>query len=283
MTTLVALLVLAAALAHATWNAMIKGRGGDPLAATVGLCAAWAVIGLPLLPLVPAPHPDAWPYLGASVTVHLGYTAMLAAAYKKGDLSFVYPIARGVPPLLVVMAAWPAAAERPTLAGLGGVAMVALGVIAIGARRPSPGDGPRWRPLLLALAIAVAIATYTTIDGVGVRASGTAVGYIVWLSTIQGALFAASALWLGAPEMRREVWRRRWTGVTAGVLAAAGYGAVLWAMTQAPIGLVAALRETSVVFAAILGATFLGEPLGRRRVAAAGLVALGVAVMRLAA
>lgn len=281
MTTIVALLVLASALAHASWNAMIKGKSGDPLAVTTGLCIAWTVLGLPLLFWVPAPAPEARPFLAASVAVHLVYTAMLVVAYRKGDLSFVYPIARGLPPLLVVMTAWPVAGERPSLLGFGGVLLVALGVLSMTASRRAGEERTQLRPLLLAVAIALSIATYTTVDGVGVRRADTAVGYIVWLSSVQGAIFAVGALALGGAPLRREVWARRWTGLVAGVIAAAGYGVVLWAMTRAPIGLVAALRETSVVFAAILGTTLLGEPMGRRRVVGAALVALGVIAVRL--
>jgi drug/metabolite transporter (DMT)-like permease len=281
MTTVVAALVLASAFAHASWNAMIKGRSGDPLAVTTGLCVAWAVLGVPLMLWVPAPRAEAWPFLGASVVVHVVYTGMLVVAYRKGDLSFVYPIARGLPPLIVVIAAWPIVGERPSLLGFTGVALIALGVVAMSTSRRAPGERLFGRTLLVALAIALSIAAYTTIDGVGVRAAETATGYIVWLSTMQGALFAAGALLIGGPSLRREVWQRRWTGLIAGVLSAGGYGVILWAMMRAPLGIVAALRETSVVFAAIIGTALLGEPLGRRRIIASAIVAAGVLAIRI--
>lgn len=277
MSALVLTLVLLAALAHASWNAMLKGRKGDPLAASTGLCVVWALVGWPLTLVVPAPAPESWPWLGASVAVHLAYFALLVAAYGRGDLSFVYTIARGVPPMLVAGGAWLAAGERPSPAGLAGVALVAGGVLTIGGGPKTPGAR---RPLGLALATAVFIAGYTLLDGLGARASAAPVGYLVWLVALQGTLFAAGALaWRRGP-LAREVWARRGVGVLTGVLSAGGYAVAVWAMTRAPIALVAALRETSVLFAAAIGAIWLREPFGRRRLVAAALVAGGVALVR---
>lgn len=278
MTTLVAALVLASALVHASWNAMVKGRSGDPLAASTGLSIAWAVIGAPLLFVVSPPAEGALPMLAASIAVHVVYFTLLNAAYREGDLSFVYTIARGVPPLLVAGGAFVVARERPSAIGLAGVVLIASGVLVLGW-----SSSQRRRVIVLALATAACIATYTLLDGLGARAAADPIGYLVWLTTIQGALFAIGALAIKGKPLAREV-RARWKlGLLTGVLSAGGYAVALWAMTEAPIALVAALRETAVLFGAVIGAVLLREPFGRRRIAAAILVALGAIAVRLGA
>ncbi len=282
MTPLVVALVLGSALAHAGWNAVLKGRRGDPLAVSTGLSLAWVVFGAPLLLVVEPPAAAAWPHLAASQVAHLAYFSLLNAAYREADLSLVYPIARGTPPLLVACGSWLFVGEAASPLGVAGVVLVALGVLVLGlgsrapTSDPAPARSRATKGLALALGTAALIASYTLIDGVGVRASGSPIGYAVWLSVIQGALFAAAALAIGGASLRREVWKRRGEGALVGVLSFGGYAVVLWAMTITPIAFVAALRETSVVFAAILGALFLKEPFGRRRVAAAIVVAAGV-------
>ncbi len=278
MTPLVVALVLASALAHASWNAMLKGKTGEPLAASAGLSIAWVIFGAPLMLVVEPPSLAAAPYLAASIAVHLVYFSLLVAAYRAADLSLVYPIARGVPPLIVAGASWLVAGEAAPWLGIVGVGLVGVGVLSLGlVRAPSTTpDRPRARGLGLAFATAGFIAAYTTIDGLGVRASGSPFGYAVWLTAIQGALFAAGAMVVGGAPLRREVWARKREGALTGVLSAGGYAIALWAMSTSPIAFVAALRETSVVFAAILGALFLKEPFGRPRVIAAVLVACGV-------
>ena len=141
MSTLVLGLVLLGAVAHASWNAMLKGKKGEPLAASTGLCVVWAVVGWPLTLVVPAPDPASWALLAASVGVHLVYFALLVAAYRRGDLSFVYTIARGVPPLLVALAAWVVVGEDPGWLGLAGVGLIAMGVLWLGLG-PRTGERP---------------------------------------------------------------------------------------------------------------------------------------------
>lgn len=276
MTTLVLMLVLAAALSHAVWNAMIKGRGGDPLAASTGLSIAWALLGLPLLFLVGPLARAAWPHLALSVAVHLGYFSLLVRAYRENDLSVVYTLARGLPPLLVAGLSMLVPGERPGALGLAGVVAIAAGVLTLGG---GAGGAPR-RLVVLAGGIAVCIATYTVLDGLGARAAGSSATYVVWLCTLQGALFALGALAIGGAPLAREV-RARWrVGAATGVLSALGYAVALWAMSRAPIALVAAVREISVVFAAMIGSLALGEPFGRRRMIAAAIVAAGVIAVR---
>jgi len=282
LSTFVASLVLISALAHAGWNAMLKGKRGEPLSATAGLAAVWVLMGIPLVFVFPTPAPEAWPHLSASTAVHLVYLALLVAAYERGDLSLVYPIARGLPPAIVGAAAWIFVGEALTPLGVGGLVLVTGGVLFIGWDAVVGRAGTRRRAsVILAVATAICIATYTVIDGVGVRASESPFGYVVWLFLGEGAGFLLYALARGGRPIVETVWSRKKVALIAGVLSAGGYAVALWAMAQAPIALVAALRETSVVFAAILGTALLGEPFGRRRIIAAALVAVGVIAIRL--
>ncbi len=274
MSTGVVVAVLASAGVHAIWNALIKGRG-DPLTASTGLALSWALGGGMLLPWIAPPAPAAWPWLAASLVVHVGYLSALVVAYRRGDLSVVYPLMRGTPPIAVLGVSSVVLAE-PLAPGAGlGAALVIGGVIVLTRGLPS-------RAVLLPTAIAAAcIATYTVLDGLGVRASGATASYLAWLMTLQGACFAAGALAIGRRPLLQAAARRWRTGLASGILSSGGYLVALWAMTQAPIAPVAALRETSVVFAALLGACVLGEPFGVRRGIAVALVAAGAAALRL--
>lgn len=276
MTPLVTGLVLASALLHAGWNALIKG-GKDPLVGTAALSACWALVGVLLLPWAPRPDPASWPYLGGSVGVHLVYSATLAAAYRHGDLSLVYPVARGLPPLLIGVAAALFGREAIGATSLAGIALISLGVLSLAQTGPSGWRSPA---LARAAATAVLIASYTALDGVGARRSGHPIGYVVWLSTTQGWLFLVSVLAVRRRALLRALPGELRFGFPAGLLAAAGYAIVLWCMTMAPIASVAALRETAVVFGVGFGVLALGEPLGRRRIAAATLVAAGAAIVQ---
>jgi drug/metabolite transporter (DMT)-like permease len=271
---LVVAVVLGAALAHASWNALLRGRSGDPHAASTGLSLVWALLGGPLLPLCDPLPAAAWPPLLASVAIHVVYFSLLTLAYRTGELGVVYPVARGLPPVLVAAGTWLFLDEGLDREGVLGIALVAAGVLALGAGRLGTP-----RAMLAAAGAACCTALYTLLDGLGTRASDPAV-YVLHLVAIQGSVFAGGALLLGGRPLAREVWARRSTAVASGLLSAAGYAAALWAMTRAPIASVAALRETSVLFAALLGALVLGEPLGQRRVLAAALVALGVVLVR---
>ncbi len=281
MTNLVALALLGAALLHASWNAAVKGRAGSPLAMSTGLSLAWVALATPILPFAPLPS-AAVPYCALSIALHVLYFATLAAAYERGgDLSVVYTLARGLPPLLVTLASAAIASESPAPLAVLGVLAITAGVLVIGV--PARASVPP-RAIGLAVLTAMMIAAYTIVDGLGVRAAGgDVVAYLAWLSAGQGALSAAAALARGGGALAREV-RARWrTGLFAGVAAIGGYAIVVWAMASTPIAAVAALRETSVLFAALLGALVLGEPFGRPRMFAAALVVLGAIAIRVAA
>jgi len=275
----VAGLVLLSAALHAGWNALVKVNG-DRLAATALVAGSSALIALMALPFVPLPAPASWPYLFASLVVHVGYFLGLVAAYRHGDLSQVYPIARGAAPLVVLALAPLLAGERPSGMEVLGVAVLAAGILSLALRGRLPfRQNPA--PVLYACGTAVTIGLYTVIDGLGARLAGSAHAYAVWLFVLNGIVLPAAV----AARRRgtlASVVRANWrAGLLGGAMSLGAYWTVIWAMTQAPLALVAALRETSVVFAALIGCLLLGEGLGRWRIASAGVVALGIVLLRL--
>jgi drug/metabolite transporter (DMT)-like permease len=275
----VALAVLGAALLHASWNALLKA-GGDKQLDAVGLAVgsgAWALLAVPFLP---APAPASWPWIAASALVHIAYFWALAGAYRWGDMSFSYPIMRGGGPLIVTVAGVLVFGELLPWVETLGVALICAGILAFAAHS-APDPAAQRKSLLYALANACVIAAYTLIDAQGARLSGAPVSYALWFFILNGVvIFAAGWLWRRAaptPHLART-WRRASLG---GALALGAYSVALWAMTLAPVALVAVLRETSVVFAAVLGALFLKEPFTPRRVAGTLAVLAGLIALRL--
>lgn len=270
--------VLAAALLHAAWNALIKS-GRDPVLDTALIALSGTVIAAPLAAFVPPPEPAAWPYIATSAGVHLGYYAAVAGAYRAGDLSHGYPIMRGTAPLLVALATWLWLGERLSAQAWSGILLICLGVLSLALVKDRHGRGASGAATAWALGCAAIIAVYTLADGAGVRLAGGTDRYLVWLFLFMGLPFGLLVLaWKPAALARhaRAHWMRGLAGAT---LSALSYGIALWAMTRAPVAIVAALRETSVIFAALIGAVLLKEGrLGRRLVGAlivlAGLVAL---------
>lgn len=279
VTTLVFLVVLAAAVLHATWNALVK-HGGDPVFRLAAAALTGSVCALPFLPFVAVPAAGAWPWLLGSVVTHVGYYVTLARGYRTGDLSLVYPVARGVAPPLVAMAALVVAGEQLDSMGLGAIGLICAGILALvllgGAWRHRSGA------IVYAVGCGATIATYTICDGQGVRASGDALGYIAWLHLLDGVLFGSAVLWLRRTTLAGDIRRGLAPAALSGILSMLAYGMVVWAMASTPMALVSALRETSVVLAAVIGTVMMGEPFGGRRVASAALVALGVVALRLA-
>lgn len=276
MSALVLVLVLLAALLHATWNALVK-VGGDPLvrlALTAGVCGLCA---LPFLPFVPVPNRESWSCLLASVVLHFLYYLCLALGYRLGDLSQVYPIARGVAPPLVAIGGAVAAGEAMTPSEGTAICVIGAGIISLGFAR-GRGPGPL-AAVLVALATGLTIAAYTIVDGVGGRRSGHVLGYVVWLFVIDAV--PVSIVVLGARWGRiRRVLRAEWPiAAMAGCLAAVAYAVVIWAMSMTRLAHVSALRETSVFLAAWIGCRVLREPFGRYRLSAAAMVALGIVAL----
>lgn len=274
---LVTALVLGAALLHASWNAIIKSSR-DVVLDTALVAAGASLVSLPLIVAVPMPANASWPFLAASIAIHVGYFATLARAYREGDLGHAYPLMRGTAPLLVALFGAALLDERPSAIMWLGIVLISAGILSIGLLQK--GRTQRGATLW-ALTNALIIASYTLVDGAGVRVSATAPGYVAWLLLLQGLIFVGLVVVLrrhAALQYAGRHWRR---GLAGGLFLIASYGIVLWAMTLAPVAAVAALRETSVIFAAMLGSIFLKEPFGRQRLIGACAVALGVMALRL--
>jgi drug/metabolite transporter (DMT)-like permease len=279
MSLAVSMAVLLAALLHASWNAMIKG-GGDVLHDTAGIIVGAMLIGLPFLFVVPVPPAAAWPFIIASVVVHLAYYWLMISAYRVGDLSLVYPLMRGVAPLITAAAGIAVLGEMPAPVAWAGMLLVSGGVFLLGYR--ALGHAPSRAAVVFALANAAVIALYTLIDGRGARVSGNAWSYIVWLFVLDGIPFS---LWMLAT--RRDTFvahlrSRSRRSLLGGGLSAAAYAISVWAMTKAPVALVASLRETSVLFATLIGARLLHERLSARRWSGVIAVVLGVLALKAA-
>jgi len=271
--------VLAAGLLHASWNALLKSApGGDPMLDTATVVACSSLCALLLLPVAGLPAPAAWKFIAASSAVHFAYYITLAHAYRTGDLSFAYPLMRGTAPLIVTVLGIIFLHELPTTQVTAGIVLICAGIVSIAfvRRDRHPPAAAGW-----AFANATIIAMYTLIDGSGARASENPIAYVVWLIFIEGLPFVAWIAWRrGKPAIAYvgRGWRR---GMLGGACSLAAYGIVLFAMTRAPVAAVAALRETSVLFAALIGAVWLKEGLGPMRLAGAASVVAGVAALKL--
>ena len=272
--------VLLAALLHAAWNALVKA-GHDRLMVLTLANGTGVLVSLFIVPFVPLPVPASWPFLLASVALHTGYYFFLIHAYRVGDLSHVYPLARGLSPLLVAAFAAVFADEIPPPLGMAGVALACAGITSLAFDAGTPWRGDR-RPLAYAAGTAVFIAAYTLADGMGVRRSGHALAYIVWLMILDGLPIVVFTAWVRRRRLVAVIERNWRTGCTSGVLQFAAYALVIWAMSLGTMASVSALRETSVIFAAFIGALVFKEPVGARRISAAILVALGIVLMRVA-
>jgi drug/metabolite transporter (DMT)-like permease len=277
----VTLAVLLAAAVHAGWNALIK-RGRDPLFETTLIHAWVALPALVAIALLPPPGPTAALCLAASTAVHCVYYHALAAAYRHGDLSFAYPIMRGSAPMFTALLAAALLGERPAPAGWLGVAGVCAGVLAIGLARVRGVDrDARRRSLGWALLTAATIVAYTLIDSTGARAAPTPWTYVAWLAALEGPVMFAVVLARHGRPLLGYARERGAAPMAAGVASMLGYGVALWAMTRAPVALVAALRETSVLFALLIARAALGERVGAMRWAGAASIVAGVVALRL--
>jgi drug/metabolite transporter (DMT)-like permease len=275
--------VLVGALLHASWNALIKA-GPDKSLDTALMNATGPVIGFPLLLWTGLPPMAAWPYLAASIAVHLGYYMSLAGAYKHGDLGQTYPIMRGVAPLWVAMSSSALIGEPLGVAAWVGVAAICGGVLLVGLSRRAEADALNKRALVFALVNAAIVATYTIIDGLGSRTAGNPLSYAAMLFTFNGIPNFVRVMWRRRGRMADTLAyaRTRWPLALAGTAASfASYAIALWAMSQAPVAAVAALRETSVLFAVLIGGHWLKEGFGARRLAGAALILFGVVSLRL--
>ncbi|MFF9559409.1 EamA family transporter [Streptomyces albus] len=312
MTPIVVAAVLLAALTHASWNALAHGIKDQLLAFTL-VGGGGSLCGAVLACFAPLPAAGAWPPLLVSALLHVVYQLLLMRSFQMGEFGQMYPIARGTAPLVVTVLAAVFVHELPDAWQLAGVLMASAGLVGValwGLRGKKPagheetgaagaagatkadtsaesaesdeggrGGAPQWPALAAAVGTGLAIASYTVVDGVGVRASGTSLGYIAWLMLLEGLAIPLWALarWRGTLMARLRPIALR--GLLGGVLSVAAYGLVLWAQTRAPLAPVAALRESSIIAGAAIGALFFKERFGWPRTAASVLMVGGIALM----
>jgi len=279
MENVVFLAVLFAAACHAGWNALIK-VGLDPLSTTTLISIGSAAVALVLVPVVGLPTLGAWPWLIASVAIHLVYFASLIESYRTGDLGQVYPIARGSAPLMTATATSIFVGEKLSLVGWTGIFALVAGVFLLSARGGRDLAVIDRRAIGFALFTAITICAYSVVDGIGARASVDPNAYSVWLFLGIAVVMVPYALYRDGRDVVPAMhlyWRR---GLAGGALQVLSYGIAIWAMTAAPIAIVAALRETSVLFGAAIAVVVLKEPFRTIRVVAACLIVCGLILIR---
>jgi drug/metabolite transporter (DMT)-like permease len=268
--------VIAAAITHAVWNAIAHGIKDQTLAfALIGV--GGIAVGIPLVIVAAMPRGDCWPYLLGSVAIHVFYNLLLMQCYRLGEFSQVYPLARGTSPLVVTILAAIFIHEHLALPQIVGVLVVSggLATLVLAGRRPGRAA------FAAAVGTGLTIAAYTTVDGVGVRLSGSPVGYIGWLMVLESLCVPMFAVFRRRDVLLKQPKRILLAGLAAGALSVLAYGLVLWAQTRGALAPIAALRETSVIFGAIIGTLIFREPFGRTRIAATVLVAAGIVLLNL--
>ncbi|SFG65102.1 Uncharacterized membrane protein [Duganella sp. CF458] len=279
-------IVLCGALLHAGWNALVK-KGRDPFLSSVLVASGAGLISLPLLPFLVQPATASWPYALASTVIHYAYYGLLAAAYRHGDMSHAYPLMRGSAPLLVALSSVPLLGEHLSVTQYAAVACISGGILGLWfATRPAAPDDAnarsRRRATAYALLNALVIAAYTLIDGLGARASAAPAAYVMWLHILSAIGLLAWCL-LRCPRELQDYAKQFWkVAILGGAGTLGAYGLALWAMTVAPLAAVAALRETSILFAALIAKFFLSERIGSKRALSIAAIAAGAVLMRLA-
>jgi drug/metabolite transporter (DMT)-like permease len=281
----VTLAVLAAAVTHAVWNAIAHGIKDQTLAfALIGV--GGIAVCIPLVIVAAVPWSSSWPYLLGSVAIHIFYVLLLMQCYRLGEFSQVYPLARGVSPLVVTILAAVFVHEHLALPQIGGVAIVSAGLtflVFAGGRARAGGSARESRgAFLAAVGTGLTIAAYTTVDGVGVRLSHSPAGYIGWLILLESLCVPLFAAVRRRDVLLKQPRRILLSGLAAGALTVLAYGLVLWAQTKGALAPIAALRETSVIFGAIIGTLVFREPFGRARITATVLVVAGIVLLNLA-
>jgi drug/metabolite transporter (DMT)-like permease len=268
--------VLLAAVTHAAWNATAHGIKDQTLAfALIGV--GGIIVAIPLVIVAPMPRASCWPYLLGSVAIHFFYNLLLMQCYRLGEFSQVYPLARGTSPLVVTILAAIFINEHLSWPQIAGVLVVSAGLatLVLAGRRPGRAA------FAAAVGTGLTIAAYTTVDGVGVRLSASPVGYIGWLMVLESLCVPMFALVRRREVMLKQRPRILLSGLAAGALSVLAYGLVLWAQTKGALAPIAALRETSVIFGAIIGTLIFKEPFGRTRIAATVLVAAGIVLLNI--
>ena len=277
MSLAVFIAVLGAAALHAVWNGLVKGNDDKHLA-MAAVVLGHVPIALVLIPFVPFPASPSWPYAVTAVLLHVGYQFFLLQAYRFGDFTQVYPIARGSAPLIVAAISLLFLGVALNQGEITGIVIIAAGVMSLGLAgiRQTTGHGA-----VLALVTGCFIAAYTLVDGAGARSAGSPLGYYAWVALGNAAL-SAVLIHLTMPRLLRQVFTRgRRIFLIGGNVSFLAYALVTWSFTQAPIALVSALRETSILFALLIGRFILGEQVNKTRTLAALLVLIGAVLLRL--
>jgi drug/metabolite transporter (DMT)-like permease len=266
-------LVIVSAVAHATWNALMKSAG-DRMLTMAALRFAGLTIGLCALPFVDWPDPASWKWLALTASVQFGYYVLLVRSYGAGDMSVVYPLARGLAPVLTTLAAALLIGETLNAGQAAAVALISLGIMAL-----SFGTGASRPAVLLALATGVSVAAYSFSGGMGVRAAGTVLGFQACLEIVTGLGTVGYVAVVRRADLLAYARTSGALGLLAGAISVAGFLAYLAAAERLPLGPVTALRETSVIFGAVIGTLLLKEGFGLRRIAASAMVVLGIALL----
>ncbi len=273
----VLLLVLFGALLHASWNALVKSGKDKSLDAAL-IAAGGACCALPFLPLLPMPNITALPFILASAVLQFVYFRLVAVAYTLGDIGLVYPLMRGVAPLLVAASSSFILGEHLSPMALTGIFVICAGIMTLAFEARHGGR----TATIFALLNAVVIASYTFVDGVGAREAGNAISYTLWMSLLPPVLLFSHAIYMrGGRAVITHVRGNWWRGILGGGGSILSYGLALWAMTKAPVAIVAALRETSILFAIVISVFILKEKASIWRYVAGAVIAAGVLVMRL--
>ncbi len=277
MTPFLLVLVLSAALLHAVWNSMVKSSNSPEL-----VIASYQLIGslicVVLAIFVPFPNPSAWPIIVGSVVIHNCYYFTLARAYRAGDLSQVYPIFRGMAPILVACGGFFFVNEYLALNKVVGISLISLAVVSL-AFRPTKFGKLTPKALTWAIATAILIASYTIVDGLGVRITNNELSYIVWLFILEIVPIGIIILLTRRTEWFEYLRKNQKNVFVGGIASSLAYGLVVYAMSLGALAVVSSLRETSVIFASIIGAVVMREPFGFARARAAMLVAAGIVAM----
>ena len=279
-------LLLLAALMHASWHAILKSDHSDRLATFGVIKGVGLAMALCAMPFLPSLEPAAWTYLMVSVPIHLLYFTFLLRAYSYGDLSHTFPIARGISPLLVLLASGHLTGEQLRPQGVAGVVLMSAGVIALALLKRPAAPTPAGRhglATLFAILSGITIAAYIVVDGLGVRSAGPTplhwLAYIVWLYVLEGPWLFLLAMCLRPDTIWPHLRAHWWRGAVGGVIANVSYGIAIFALALAPMAHVAALRETTVLFGALIGVLLLHEPFGTQRVAAAVVIVVGLVLL----
>jgi drug/metabolite transporter (DMT)-like permease len=270
--------VLFAAVLHAAWNAIVKS-GSDKLLTTILVASSAGGVAALILPFLPPPAAASWPFLLASMVFQIIYFVLVAGVYRAADMSQAYPLMRGTAPLLVSVASAALLHEYLSVIAWSGICLICVGTISLAWTVRANGNV---RGAALALLNAVVIAAYTLIDGAGVRLSAAPIAYAAWLFLLTAIPLAGWAFVIKGAVFRRYAAKHLHIGMLGGLGSCASYGLALWAMTRVPVAVVAALRETSILFAIVIAAFVLKERVSRQRIAAVCGIAAGAAMLRLA-